>query len=353
MSGDAPTRLEQQLRSSLARLGLSPDQQPTKEVPPVTDQLAVRTLEPTNRSLFAITSFTEAMTLATTLAKTEFVPSSYRGKPEAVLAAIMMGAELAIGPLQALQGIAVINGRPCVFGDLALALCQRHPDFVDCIETFNAQTMTATCTVKRKGFQDITRTFSWADAQRAKLTSKDTYQSYPQRMLPMRARSWALRDRMSDVLRGLQIVEEVRDYVQVDGTVVMQDTAVLHKPEDASIREPAQLSNVKQIDTEVYQPAAPPPPAAAPRRAAPVIELVTTPQSLSDFMVPSGTNAGKRMRDLKDSTLEWYATQCKDPQIMGAATFERTRREKLLRDADRVEHIDAHGVVTNNNGAAE
>ena len=42
--------------------------------------------------------------------------------PEAIAIAVQMGAEVGLLPMQSLQNIAVINGRPAMFGDAALAL---------------------------------------------------------------------------------------------------------------------------------------------------------------------------------------------------------------------------------------
>lgn len=71
----------------------------------------------------------------------------------------------------------------------------------------------AICTVWRKGqAEPTTRTFSIADAKRAKLWGKPgPWTEYPARMLQMRARSFALRDAFPDVLKGLRTVEELQD----------------------------------------------------------------------------------------------------------------------------------------------
>jgi hypothetical protein len=60
----------------------------------------------------------EAMKVAELLAKSSFVPNAYKGKSGDVLCAIQYGAEIGLPPLQALQGVAVVNGRPSVYGDL-------------------------------------------------------------------------------------------------------------------------------------------------------------------------------------------------------------------------------------------
>lgn len=131
--------------------------------------------------------------------------------PEAVMVAIQHGAELGLAPMQSLQSICVINGRPSVWGDAAAALCRAHPECVDIIEEIGEEA--ATCTVKRKGCLDVKRTFSTADAKKAGLLGKaGPWTQYTKRMLQMRARSWALRDAFPDALKGVGIREEVQDY---------------------------------------------------------------------------------------------------------------------------------------------
>ena len=75
------------------------------------------------------TNFSEAMRLANMIAKSDLAPKDYKGKPENCLLAVQMGAEVGLSPMQAIQNIAVIGGRPSVFGDAMLAICQASQDF--------------------------------------------------------------------------------------------------------------------------------------------------------------------------------------------------------------------------------
>lgn len=154
----------------------------------------------------------EALELAHNLADTAFTPKDMRGKPGDVFAAIALGLELGLGPITALQHIAVINGRPSVWGDLALALVMASGSLEKIEERFDDKG--AACTVKRRNCEPVTREFTVEDAKRAGLLGKPgPWQQYPRRMLQMRARSWALRDVFPDVLRGVYIREEVIDIV--------------------------------------------------------------------------------------------------------------------------------------------
>ena len=151
--------------------------------------------------------------------------------PEAVMVAVQHGLELGLPPMQALQSIAVVNGKPVIYGDTALALATSHPAFLDIEETVEGNV--ATCVVKRRDRSAVVRTFSEADAKKAGLWGKaGPWQQYPNRMLQMRARSWALRDAFPDALRGLGIREELADYQikqargrEIASSVVLPETA--------------------------------------------------------------------------------------------------------------------------------
>lgn len=161
------------------------------------------------------TSLTEAKEFATLISKSDMVPKDYKEKPSNVLVAIQMGMELGLPPMQALQNIAVINGRPAVWGDAMLALVRSNAacDWVKETITGDGDKMVATCSIQRRGDPEpTTRTFTVDDAKKAGLWSKEgPWKNYPKRMLQMRARSWACRDAFPDALRGIGMVEEVQD----------------------------------------------------------------------------------------------------------------------------------------------
>jgi hypothetical protein len=149
------------------------------------------------------------------IAKSGMVPKDYINKPDAVATAIIMGHEVGLKPLQAVQNIAVINGRPNVWGDAALSLVMTHPDF-EYIKEWDFETIDkakkATCEIKRKGQDAVIRSFSYADATTAFLDRKDgPWKLYKPRQCQMRARSFAMRDSFPDALKGISIAEESRD----------------------------------------------------------------------------------------------------------------------------------------------
>lgn len=158
----------------------------------------------------------EAMEFAKMVAGSGMVPTAYRGKAADILIAMQMGAELGFSPMQALRGIAVINGQPSVYGDAAMALVRGSGLCESVAETVEGEGdhAIATCAAKRKGQAAlIVARFSVADARKAGLWGKaGPWQQYPLRMLAMRARGFCLRDGFADVLRGVITAEEAQDY---------------------------------------------------------------------------------------------------------------------------------------------
>ena len=155
-------------------------------------------------------TFEQALTFAGYLAESDMVPKDFKGRPGNCLIAIQWGAELGLKPLQAMQNLAIINGRPSLWGDAVIALVRASPLCEFVIET---ETPTAsTCTVKRRGEPEQSRTFTDEDAQKAGLKGKaGPWTQFPKRMRQMRARAFALRDVFPDVLRGLPVAEEIMD----------------------------------------------------------------------------------------------------------------------------------------------
>jgi hypothetical protein len=155
-------------------------------------------------------TFEQALTFAGYLADSDMVPKDFKGRPGNCLIAIQWGAELGMKPLQAMQNLAIINGRPSLWGDAVIALVRASPLCESIIETETATS--STCTVKRRGEPEQARTFTDEDAQKAGLKGKaGPWTQFPKRMRQMRARAFALRDVFPDVLRGMPVAEEILD----------------------------------------------------------------------------------------------------------------------------------------------
>lgn len=168
------------------------------------------TISPKQGFSLAPQSLDEALRFADYLAKSTIVPKDFANNPGNILVAIQWGMELGLQPMQAMQNIAVINGRPALWGDAVIALVRSSPLCEYVYESDDGET--ATCRVKRRGEDEQVKTFSMEDAKLAGLLAKSgPWTQYPKRMRQMRARAFALRDVFPDVLRGMPVAEEVMD----------------------------------------------------------------------------------------------------------------------------------------------
>lgn len=170
----------------------------------------------------SIRSFDDMMDMARAVANSGLAPRDLK-TPEAIFVAMQHGMELGLSPMQALQSVAVINGRPCLWGDAALALVKAHPECVDVVESFEKdgeEGVTAICEITRRDKAPVLRKFTVSMAKKAGLWGKaGPWTQYSTRMLQMRARSWAMRDAFPDALKGVGITEEIQDIKPVQGRV--------------------------------------------------------------------------------------------------------------------------------------
>lgn len=164
----------------------------------------------------------EAFRLAGGIAQSGLAPKDM-ATPEKVLVAIMTGMELGLPPMFAVQKIAVINGRPSLWGDAIPALLYAKGfKLSERIEGGN-DARVAICEVTRPSGEKIERRFSVKDAQTALLWSKTgPWKQYPDRMLQMRARGFAARDGAADVLGGMYLREELDEPEMKDITPVSE-----------------------------------------------------------------------------------------------------------------------------------
>ena len=205
----------------------------------------------------ALSTFDDAFRFAKMVAASDFAPKDFRGKPESCLLAIQHGSEIGLSPMQSLQNIACINGRPAIWGDAALALCLASPvcDGIHELIEGEGDNMTAVCKTSRKGKDaNVVARFSVADAKKAGLWGKSgPWTQYPRRMLQLRARGFALRDAFPDVLKGLVTAEEAQDYPATEPAMIRTQGEPA-RPLTNSVKEVAPGITVTHV--ERFEPAA-------------------------------------------------------------------------------------------------
>jgi len=188
--------------------------------------------------------------MAQIMAASGFMPKGME-RVESVFVAVQFGLEVGLSPMQAVQNIAPINGRPAIWGDAMLGLV-RASGLLDSIKEDligSGDAMEAVCQIWRKGEDNpVSHRFSVSDAKRAGLWQTSarverrrrdgggTYQAdndspwwkYPRRMLQMRARGFCLRDAFPDVLKGLYSREELEGVPEryMGSAVIEEDSSV-------------------------------------------------------------------------------------------------------------------------------
>jgi len=207
-------------------------------------------------------TFDDAARFAKAVFESGLAPAGFKSA-QAVMVAMQAGMEVGLPPMQAVQSVAVVNGRPCMWGDALPALLWSAGFKIE--ETMAADGTEAVCTVIRPDGTRITRTFGVDDAAAAGLKGKQgPWTQYQRRMLQMRARSWACRDGAADVLRGMVSREEAEDF---------------HGPDHARDVTP------REIDPMLAEPPAPAP--AKPQAAAALTfdgtEFPRTPRGVQDW----------------------------------------------------------------------
>lgn len=144
--------------------------------------------------------------VANQIAGTEFVPAALRGKAPAVLAAVLTGRELGIGPMEALNKLHVIDGKVGVAPELMRALVLRAGHSIR-TTVYTDEQVTLVGTRADNGDQAEV-SWSMADAKRAGLAGKGAWSKYPRAMLLARATSELCRLLFPDVISGMSYTPE-------------------------------------------------------------------------------------------------------------------------------------------------
>lgn len=298
-------------------------------------------------------SLAEVAMVAAAMMKVGLVPDGYEAsgasederhdKTKArLMIGIMKGAEIGLPPIAALSAIAMIDNRPTIWGDGAMALVQRSGVVLKIESGFQSmpegeggaapdrgggrpqrprltdfpQTLTAVYRIWRKG-QDIPYEgrFSVQDAMRAHLwgnAHRRVWLEYPKRMLMARARAYALRDGFADCLMGLSIREEIEDVPAAaparTDTSFLDDAPALSSQRVAGETAPPANSDMRGTA------AMPEAPSRSPLWEMPSYEL----------KIPKNTRARADWRKLYDDLL----------RLIGEAASE-AELERLQRDNER------------------
>lgn len=176
--------------------------------------LREKAVEPTT-SLPTPAEFNASLAIAERIANTTFVPASYRGRPADVLAAILFGREIGLGPMTALRDVYMIDGRPALAAHRQLAALRKGG--VKILES-EATATRAYIRAQRSNTGEVMAVeFTYEEAEKVdngKLVDKKNWRSYPADMLWARCVGRLTRRLGPDLLGGLPpyVAEEVADF---------------------------------------------------------------------------------------------------------------------------------------------
>jgi ribosome modulation factor len=184
--------------------------------------------------------------------------------PNAVSVVIMAGMEIGLPPMQAMQSIMVVNNKPAIYGDAAIALVRQSGLLHSMTERIEGEgdAMVAVCQVARKGgdgeaVEVVEERFSVEDAKLAGLWTKKgpngsatPWQTYPKRMLKFRARGFALRDLFADVLKGMRTVEEEQDHERMESADLTPPPPPPPPPAPSQISGPVEVAAAEEEKVE-------------------------------------------------------------------------------------------------------
>lgn len=152
----------------------------------------------------------ERITYARALAESPLLPPAYARQPANVLVAIEYGHALGIAPVEALNSINVINGKPSMSADLMAALVRRAGCKLRIKQDGEGREASVRADLIRPDDPDYTFTATW-DARKASAAGvwdTATWRKYPEQMLRARAITEVCRQGANDFLKGVTYAPE-------------------------------------------------------------------------------------------------------------------------------------------------
>lgn len=169
----------------------------------------------------ATMNISEKQQYAELLAQASLLPKQYQRNPANVLLAMELGQSLSIPPIQAINEVHVIEGKPSASANLIGGLVRRAGHVLRI--RVDRDAMQATAQIIRHDDPDYTFEVTWTmdDAKRAGSTGKDNWKKYPIAMLKARAITEVAREACPEALMGIAYTpDELGAVVDQDGNPI-------------------------------------------------------------------------------------------------------------------------------------
>jgi hypothetical protein len=163
----------------------------------------------------AIANLEKGLQLAETIAKSGIAPVGF--DKYKIFAVMLKGRELNIPPMQSLTSLYVVNGKVAMDAQTMLAVIYRSSQFEGIV--FREEPNSFTTTMKRKGKEPVSYTFTMDDAAKMQtskqgggtmpLVDKFNWKTMPKIMLKWRSISGCARMAFPDVIMGLYTPDEL------------------------------------------------------------------------------------------------------------------------------------------------
>lgn len=202
----------------------------------------VENIDTSTGSMAAITGghLQHFMEWSKTIAVGSVIPDALRGKPADVFITVMHGLDLGFRPMQALNLVYVVKGRPSLSGEGMRTLILQAGHELDII----ADETKATIRARRKGSDRwVEASFTIEQAKKAGLSGAN-WTSYTEDMLVARASTRLGRRYFPDVTNGLPGLEDLMDVEQTAPPVSLAQAA-------AERQKATQLGTSGVVDAEV------------------------------------------------------------------------------------------------------
>lgn len=160
-------------------------------------------------------AFRNALDMANVLSRSQLVPQHFRGKPEDVLAGILLARTMGENVLMVLQNVHFVSGKPGFAAPFLIALANKSGVFdggLRFVTSGQGADLAVTCwAIVRATGERVERTVSLAMARADGWVKNSKYASLPEQMLSYRAATFLIRLYAPGILLGYRPTDELED----------------------------------------------------------------------------------------------------------------------------------------------